>query len=60
MIQLKGMTWDHSRGYDPMIATSEFFSKKNNNKIQINWEKRSLQAKPIKRNMKLMNYIKLS
>ena len=44
MIQLKGMTWDHSRGYDPMIATSEFFSKKHNNKIQINWEKRSLQA----------------
>jgi len=44
MIQLKGMTWDHSRGYDPMIVTSEFFSKKHNNKIQINWEKRSLQA----------------
>ena len=44
MIQLKGMTWDHSRGYDPMIATSDFFSKKHNNKIQINWEKRSLQA----------------
>ena len=44
MIKLKGMTWDHSRGYDPMIATSEFFSKKHNNKVQINWEKRSLQA----------------
>ena len=44
MIQLKGMTWDHSRGYDPMIATSEFFSKKHNNKIQIKWDKRSLQA----------------
>ena len=44
MIQLKGMTWDHSRGYDPMIATSEFFSKKYNNTVQINWDKRSLQA----------------
>mgnify|MGYP001166411054 FL=1 len=44
MIQLKGMTWDHSRGYDPMIATSEFFSKKHNNKVQIKWDKRSLQA----------------
>jgi len=28
MIELKGMTWDHSRGYDPMIATSEEFKKK--------------------------------
>ena len=44
MIQLRGMTWDHSRGYDPMIATSEFFSKKHNNKVEINWDKRSLQA----------------
>ena len=31
MIELKGMTWDHSRGYDPMIATSEEFKKKNDN-----------------------------
>ncbi len=44
MIQLRGMTWDHSRGYDPMIATSEFFSKKHNDKVEINWDKRSLQA----------------
>ena len=28
MIVLKGMTWDHSRGYDPMIATSLEFKKK--------------------------------
>jgi hypothetical protein len=27
MITLKGMTWDHSRGYDPMIATSKVFAK---------------------------------
>ena len=33
MITLKGMTWDHSRGYDPMIATSKGFAKKHNNKI---------------------------
>ena len=44
MIQLKGMTWDHSRGYNPMVATSEFFSKKHNNNVKISWDKRSLQA----------------
>ena len=44
MIELKGMTWDHSRGYDPMIATSEEFKKKNDNNIKIHWDKRPLQA----------------
>ena len=43
MITLKGMTWDHSRGYDPMIATSKVFAKKHNNNISIEWNKRSLQ-----------------
>ena len=28
MITLKGMTWDHARGYDPMIATSKEYSKR--------------------------------
>ena len=27
MINLKGMTWDHSRGYDPMVATSKKFQE---------------------------------
>ena len=44
MKTLKGMTWDHSRGYDPMIETSEIFCKKYNNQIYIEWDKRSLQA----------------
>ena len=44
MIELKGMTWDHSRGYDPMIATSQIFSKKHDNEVIIHWDKRSLQA----------------
>ena len=44
MTILKGMTWDHSRGYDPMIATSKVFEKKHNNEISIEWDKRSLQA----------------
>jgi len=50
MIKLKGMTWDHSRGYDPMIATSIKFSEKKNNELSIDWDKRPLQAfadKPI-------------
>lgn len=48
-IQLRGMTWDHSRGYDPMIATSEAYSLDHPN-VSITWEKRSLQEfadKPI-------------
>ena len=44
MITLKGITWDHSRGYDPMFATSKAFADKHNNKISIQWDKRSLQA----------------
>ena len=50
MIRLKGMTWDHPRGYNPMIATSAEFNKKHSGKIFIDWDKRSLQAfadKPI-------------
>ncbi|MDB9776708.1 extracellular solute-binding protein [Alphaproteobacteria bacterium] len=50
MITLKGMTWDHPRGYDPMIATSKEFNFKNSGEVFINWDKRSLQAfadKPI-------------
>ena len=44
MIKLKGMTWDHPRGYDPMIATSNEFSLKNSGNVTISWDKRSLQA----------------
>ncbi|WP_150522440.1 ABC transporter substrate-binding protein [Roseibium sediminis] len=42
-IHLKGMTWDHSRGYDPMVATSAAFAKQYPG-VSISWEKRSLQA----------------
>ncbi len=42
-VHLKGMTWDHARGYDPMVATSEAYSKAHPGVI-ITWEKRSLQA----------------
>ena len=47
---LRGMTWDHSRGFDPMVATSERFAETHPG-VSITWEKRSLQAfadRPIK------------
>ena len=40
---LRGMTWDHSRGYDPMVATAQEFGRRNPG-VSIHWEKRSLQA----------------
>ena len=44
MIKLKGMTWDHSRGFDPMLATSKKFQETHNNSVTIQWDKRPLQA----------------
>ena len=40
MITLKGITWDHARGYDPLIAASELYFKEKG--IQVEWHKRSL------------------
>ena len=40
---LKGMTWDHPRGYNPMAASAESFHHQNP-EVKIIWEKRSLQA----------------
>lgn len=42
-VELRGMTWDHTRGYDPMVVTSELFSERHPG-VRITWEKRSLQA----------------
>jgi len=42
-VQLRGMTWDHSRGYDPMLATSAAYAAAHPG-VTITWEKRSLQA----------------
>lgn len=42
-INLKGITWNHSRGLLPMVATAQRFSELNPN-VEITWEKRSLQA----------------
>lgn len=43
MPTLRGMTWDHSRGYDPMVATAQAFAEAHPGAV-IEWEKRSLQA----------------
>jgi multiple sugar transport system substrate-binding protein len=49
MIQLRGITWNHSRGYLPMVATAQRFSEARrfselHPDVEITWEKRSLQA----------------
>lgn len=41
MTRLKGMTWSHPRGYDPMVACSEIWAREKG--VQIDWDKRSLQ-----------------
>lgn len=40
-IVLKGMTWSHPRGYDPMVACSQMWKEKSG--VTVEWEKRSLQ-----------------
>lgn len=41
MIKLKGMTWSHPRGYDPMVATAARWQAETG--VAIEWDKRSLQ-----------------
>ena len=43
MADLRGMTWDHPRGFDPMVATSQAYAAAHPG-VTITWEKRSLQA----------------
>lgn len=42
IITLKGITWNHTRGFTPMTATAQRFSELNP-QVNITWEKRSLQ-----------------
>lgn len=42
-IELKGITWNHTRGFLPMVATAQRFQELNPD-IVITWQKRSLQA----------------
>ena len=41
-IELKGITWDHPRGYDPLIAVSKEYAKVNLN-IRVKWDVRTLK-----------------
>ena len=40
---LRGITWNHSRGFTPLAATAQRFGELNAG-VEITWEKRSLQA----------------
>jgi multiple sugar transport system substrate-binding protein len=40
-ISLRGMTWSHPRGYDPMVACSKIWLDERG--VEIAWDKRSLQ-----------------
>ena len=40
-ITLKGMTWRHPRGYDPMVACSSLWQEKTG--VAVTWDQRSLQ-----------------
>ncbi|MBU5442564.1 extracellular solute-binding protein [Paenibacillus sp. MSJ-34] len=42
MIALKGMTWDHERGYDPLLRTTERFAAHYPD-VTIHWDRRSLK-----------------
>ncbi len=42
MTQLKGITWRHTRGYLPMVATAQRFTELRPD-VSIQWETRSLQ-----------------
>lgn len=40
--QLRGITWAHARGFDPLAATAEAYGKQHD--VEVTWEKRSLLA----------------
>ena len=42
-VTLRGITWDHPRGYEPLVATARAYELANPG-VQIRWEWRSLQA----------------
>lgn len=39
---LRGVTWDHSRGFLPLVATAQRFGERHPG-VAVHWEKRSLQ-----------------
>ena len=43
MIELRGITWNHTRGYLPMVGVAQRYEELHP-EMRITWEKRSLQA----------------
>jgi len=43
MPPLRGITWDHPRGYDPLVATARAYAASHPG-VEIVWDRRSLQA----------------
>jgi multiple sugar transport system substrate-binding protein len=43
MTVLRGMTWNHARGIDPLVAASAAFAQRHPD-VRIEWDARSLQA----------------
>lgn len=41
MIELKGITWDHPRGYGPLAASEAIYTEQAN--VTVHWDKRSLK-----------------
>src|SRR5258708_1138504 len=41
MTELKGITWDHPRGYAPLHASAERYFKQTG--VHVNWQKRNLK-----------------
>lgn len=39
---LRGLTWDHARGYDPLVACSRRYAELTHGRVHIEWRKRSL------------------
>jgi multiple sugar transport system substrate-binding protein len=50
VVTLRGMTWDHPRGFDPLLACSKIWRAQSG--VEVQWDRRSLQdfeSFPIKR-----------
>jgi multiple sugar transport system substrate-binding protein len=43
VVELTGITWNHTRGYVPLVATAQRYEELNPN-VSITWHRRSLQA----------------
>lgn len=43
LIRLRGIAWNHTRGFTPMVATAQRYGELHP-EVEITWEKRSLQA----------------